>query len=92
MSPARDPWTPDDHLRHAAEILRSVEADEDGDLSHLTQATLVAVANVHARIAHASAALAMLEPRPVTSAEAPGLASLERLSAAVERLADAETR
>lgn len=80
------------HLTTAQVLLTEAESLADTTAQDLSVAEIVAQANVHARIAHASAALAMLTPRSATQEQAeaekaPGLAVLEKLAKAIDRLA-----
>lgn len=86
------PVTAEEHLEEAARLLElSVTADDTlpggyhvADEHCRAQ---VHAAEVHARIAHAASALLMVGRAPAEPTEAPGLAVLERLAAAMEQSA-----
>lgn len=92
------PSTIPEHLDEAERLLALAYLDNDpehapggyydADEFHSTQ---VAAAEVHARIAHAAAAAGLLRP-PREESDAPGLAALENLAAAVGRIAAAWER
>lgn len=84
-----EPQSPEEHLLEAMRLLEmslTADATQPGGY-HADDHALaqVAAAEVHARIAHAWAALSMTPP-PRTE-DAPGLAALEKLADAVDRLA-----
>lgn len=101
--PQRDrrpaPQTIEEHLEEAARLLE-LSLTADGTLPggyHVADdhcLAQVGAAEVHARIAHAATAALMLEAqgRAPSPSDAPGLAALERLAAAIERLAGEEGR
>jgi hypothetical protein len=89
------PQTPEDHLWESARLLElSLTADDTLPGGYHVQddhcSAQVAAAEVHARIAHAWGALAMLARQEQPAPDAPGLAALERLASAVEVLATGE--